>query len=216
MLEDPEDLVIKVLQVFGHRFRYGHYSSRMSSAWTDTVALEWRAIVKTHLPEGRRDSWKPLGSHIQDLDKRLSCMLRHYGFQDPPPQREKAAPLGFVMVAFAQAKPDAFKQCMVYILIIEFFFCLRSCEYTNTNSHRRTTQFRCHDMKFHEANGVIPPDAAADLFLSALATTLLLDTQNNCVHGGSSTMEAIGMLHGDPVPAFARHYLNLIKHNAPC
>ena len=48
------------------------------------VALEWRVIAETCLLEGRQDPRKPLGSHIQDLDKRLSHMIRHYVFQDPP------------------------------------------------------------------------------------------------------------------------------------
>ena len=84
MLEDPEDPVIKFLRVFGHRVCHGHYSSRMSSVRVDTFALAWCAISKTHLLEGRRDPRKLLGSHSQDLDKRLSPMLCHYVFQDPP------------------------------------------------------------------------------------------------------------------------------------
>ena len=85
MLEDPEDPVIDVLQVFVHRVRHGHYSSWMSGVRGDTVASAWHAIAKTHLPEVRRDPQKPLVSHSKEFDKRLSCMLRQYGFQDPPP-----------------------------------------------------------------------------------------------------------------------------------
>ena len=110
-------------------------------------------------------------------------MLRHYGFQDPPLRREEAVPLVFVVMAVSQAKPDTFDQCMADLLIISLFFCLRSCEYTNTNSHRRTTKFLFQDMQLHDANGVIPPDAAANLFLAASVITLFLDTQNNCVRG---------------------------------
>ena len=87
------------------------------------------------------------------------------------------------MFAVARAKPDAFNQCMADLLAISLFFCLRYCEYTKTNSQRRTTQFFFQDMQFHDANGVIPPDAAADFFLAALVITLFLYTQNNCVHG---------------------------------
>ena len=111
----------------------------MSSVWEDMVALEWRAIAKTHLLEGRRDPWNPLGLHTREPDKRLSSMLHHYGFQDPPPpRREKAFPLGFVMVALTQSKPDAFDHCMADLLAIALFFCIRSCKYTKTNSHHST------------------------------------------------------------------------------
>ena len=84
MIEEPEDPVIEVLQMFGHRVHHGHYSSQRSSVRADTVASAWRDIAKTHLLEGRRDPWKPLGSHSRDLDKRLSYMIHRYGFQDPP------------------------------------------------------------------------------------------------------------------------------------
>ena len=63
MLEDLEDPVIEVLQVFGHRLRNRHYPSRMSSVRADTVASAWNAISETHLLEVRRDPQNPLGSH---------------------------------------------------------------------------------------------------------------------------------------------------------
>ena len=103
-------------------------------------------------------------------------MLRHYGFQDPLPQCENAVTLGFAMVDVTQAKPDVFEQCMADSIFISFFFCLRSCDYTKTNSHCRTTQFKFQDMQFHDANGVIPTDAAAYFFRSDLVITLFLDT----------------------------------------
>ena len=53
ILEDPEDPVIEVLQVFGHRVRHGHYSSRINSVRADMVTSVWRAISKTSLLEGR-------------------------------------------------------------------------------------------------------------------------------------------------------------------
>ena len=85
MDEDPEDPVINILQVFGHRVWHGHYSSWVSSVRADTVDSAQRAIAKTHLLEGLWDPRKPLGSHSQDLDKHLPHMLRHYRFQEPPP-----------------------------------------------------------------------------------------------------------------------------------
>ena len=84
MLEDLEDPVIDILQVFDHRVCHGHYSSRVSIVRADTVASVLHAIAETHLIKVRQDPRKPLGSHIRDLDKRISRMIRHYDFQDPP------------------------------------------------------------------------------------------------------------------------------------
>ena len=77
------------------------------------------------------------------------------------------------------------------------------------------TQFSFQDMQFHDANGVILPEAAADVFLAALAINLFLDTQDSCVCWQSFAMEATGLLHWDPVPACARRYLHLWNNNAP-
>ena len=127
MLEDREDPVIEALQVFGHRVHHGHYSSQMSSVWADTVASVWRDISETHLLEVRQYPRNPLGSHIRELNKRLYRILRHYGFQDPLPWHEKSVPLGFMMVAVSQSKPDALDQCMADLLVIALFFCLCYC-----------------------------------------------------------------------------------------
>ena len=81
------------------------------------------------------------------------------------------------MFAAAHADADAFSQCWSDLIIIALFFCLRSCEYTKTNSHHRTTQFRFRDIQFHDDDGVIPTQAPAKVFMAATAVTLYLDTQ---------------------------------------
>ena len=70
-------------------------------------------------------------------------------------------------------------------------------------------------MQFHGPSGVIPLDAPTQDFLDALAVTLFLDTQKNCIRGESITMEASGLDNGDGVVAAARRYLHLRDHNAP-
>ena len=107
------------------------------------------------------------------------------------------------MFAVTHAAADAFSQCWADLIVLALFFCLRSCEYTKNNSHRRTTQFRFRDMQFHDDDGVIPAKAPAKVFLDASTVTLYIDTQKNCVRGESCTMEATGLPHGDPVPAAA-------------
>ena len=95
------------------------------------------------------------------------------------------------------------------------FFCLCSFEYTKTASHRRTVQFRLKDLQIHDKHSITPHDAPDHIFLSTKAITLSLDTQKNSVRGESSSMEATGVLHGDPVSAAARRYLHLRANHAP-
>ena len=95
-----------------------------------------------------------------------------------------------------------------------FIFCLRSCEYTKTNSHRRTTQFRLRHMQFQDTQGTIPFDAPDSHFLQALVVTLLLDTQKNSVRGDSISMENTCLSSGFPVMACTRRFLQLRGHDA--
>ena len=212
-LQTPGLPVIELLQVHGHRVRHGTYS-KQPSVRADSVAAAWRAIAEIHLLEGLTDPRKPSGAATKDLDKRLSRMLRHYSFQDPPSKREKAIPLGLVMSLAAAAGASPLAACTSDLIIIALFFCLRSCEYSKTNSHRRTTQFCFRDMQLHDINGVIPRDAPDATILAATSVTLFLDTQKNCVRGESTSMESTGLDHGDAVTAAARRFLHLRSHDA--
>ena len=97
---------------------------------------------------------------------------------------------------------------------IGLYFCLCSCEYKKTNSHRRTTQFRLHDIQFQDTRGTIPFDAPASRFLQALVVTLFLDTQKNSVRGESISMENTCLPSGCPVTACSRCFLHLRGHDA--
>ena len=88
--------VIDLLQMYEHRVRNGRYS-KQSRVRADSVAAAWRAVAEVHLLEGLPEPRKPPGSSSKDIDKRLSRMLRHYSYQDPPSSREKTNPLGLVI-----------------------------------------------------------------------------------------------------------------------
>ena len=83
-LVDPEVPIMEVLQVFGVRVCDGTFSNRVLGVRADTVAAAWRAVAEVHLLEGHPDPRKPPGSSIRNLDKRLTRMIRHWGYQDPP------------------------------------------------------------------------------------------------------------------------------------
>ena len=203
-----------MLQVYGHRVRHG-YCSKQPSIRADSVAAAWRAIAEVHLLEVLPDPRKPSCSSSKDLDKRLSRMLRHYSYQEPPSRREKKIQQGLVMSIAASPLKSAKARCTVDIIIIVLFFCLRSCEYSKTNSYRRTTQYRMQEIQFHNQAGIIPKDDPDKIFLAADAVTLFLDTQKNSVRGESVTMEATRLQHGDPVVAAARRFIHLRNYNAP-
>ena len=79
-------------------------------------------------PYGRQPlTQNPHISHVKDLDKRLTRMLRHFSYQYPPPKRETSIPLGLIMVAAEAADPSCpFAQCLSNLIQIAFFSCLQS------------------------------------------------------------------------------------------
>ena len=77
----------------------------------------------------------------------------------------------------------------MHLVKIGLYFCLRSCEYTKTNLHWRTTQLCLCDIKFQDVRGTIPIDTPASRFLSTLVVTFFLDTQKHSVRGESISME---------------------------
>ena len=98
------------------------------------------------------------------------------------------------------------------LIQIVLYFCLRSCEYTKTNSQKCTTQFRFRDLQFHDASGILPIDAPVLRIRRPKVVTLYLDTQKNSVRGESITMEATGIAFGCAVGAAAERFLNLRLH----
>ena len=215
LLEDPDIPAIDILQVYGHWLHNGAFFSQDFLLWFELVEMTWWDILDTHLLEGCRDTCKSTRSQSQDLNKRLTRMIQHFAYQDPPPQWEKAIPLGLIMSAASAEKPSCqLTLCNDNLIQISLFFSLHSCEYTKTQSHRRTSQFRFCDMQFHNKNGVVPQDALDKLFLRAHSVTIFLDTKKNCVRGQSTTMGETDLEHRNPISAAVRHLLHL-KKTAP-
>ena len=62
-----------------------------------------------------------------------------------------------LVVASAKGSADSRKvQLLGYLIEMELYFYILSCEYMKTYSHKRTTQFRLCDMQFHDAWDILP------------------------------------------------------------
>ena len=120
--------------------------------------------------------------------------------------------LGLVVATAKGSTKTAKGRCLGYLIHIALYFCLRSCEYTKTNSHKRTTQYQFRDLQFHDASGILPFDAPALRIRQATAVTLYLSTQKKYFGGKSITMEATGITFGCAVGAAAESFLHLRLH----
>ena len=99
------------------------------------VATSWRAISKLHLLEGLPNPQKLLESSRKDLDKHLTCIIRHYSFQDPPSRKDKVAPLGLITSIRSFIDGSTKATCTVDLITMALYFCLRSCKYSKITYH---------------------------------------------------------------------------------
>ena len=212
-INDPALPVAEILQVYGYRVRHGRWS-KLPEVRTESVSVALQDIATVHLLGGRPDTQKPCGSSSCNLYLRLSLQIHIYYFQDLPISQKKPVPRGVAVADARGASSNPNDQFLADLVQIGLYFCLRSCEYTKTNSHRRTTQFRLRDIQFQDAYGAISFDALASRFLNALVVTFFLDTQKNSVRGESISMENTHLILGCPVVAFARRFLDLRDNNA--
>ena len=187
-LQDSSVPRIEVLQVYGHRVRHAQYSKRrVDLLGKELVSQAWGAIAVTHLLAGLPDPRKPTNSQANEgLDMRLSRKRKTYGIEDPPVRREKAIPLGIVhsIVSAANSASDQKTRHTADLVVLVFYFCLRSCEYLKCTSHGRTVQLRpLIDFLFFAGDTLLPQDAPIRWFEHVNQIVLTLDNQNNAIRG---------------------------------
>ena len=178
------------------------------------MSAAWQAIATVHLLDGRLDPGKPRGSSSRDLDLCLSLQIRTYSFQSPPTSHHTPFSVCLVMSAARNVGSIPKDWCLSDLVQIGLYFCLRSCEYTKTNSHRCTTIFCLRDIQFQDTRGSIPFDTSDSRFLQALVVTLFLDTQKHSVRGKYISMENTCLPFGCPIVECPRHFLHLHCHDA--
>ena len=70
------------------------------------------------------------------------------------------------------------------LVVLGFYFCLRSCKYTKCTGHRRTVQFHpLLEFVFFVGYTLLPPDAQIEQFQNSTQTVLALDNQKNTIRG---------------------------------
>lgn len=159
---------------------HGHYSTQLGVR-VDSVAVVWRAIAEIHLLEGLQDPRKLTGSTNKDLGKRLSHMILHYSYADPPSRQEKETPLALSSTSVPLLLPPPNISVQMISSRLSSSSISSPVSTRKTQSHHHTTQFRFQDLQFHNADGVILHDALDQAFLDAWKTTLFLGIQKNCV-----------------------------------
>ena len=117
---------------------------------------------------------------------RLSRQLKTYGIEDPLVRREKATPLGIIhsIVSAANSASNQKIRHTADLVILGFYFCLRSCEYLKCTVHCRTVQFRpLVDFVIFSGDTLLPKNSPIGYFGHVTQIVLTLDNQKNAILG---------------------------------
>ena len=97
-------------------------------------------------------------------------------------RREKSTPLGIVhsIVSAANSASDQKTRHTADLVVLRFYFCLRSCKYLKCTCHRRTVHFcPLMDFLFFAGDTLLPHDAPIRWFEHVNQIVLTLDNQKN-------------------------------------
>eukprot|EP00957_Ditylum_brightwellii_P087398 6652799-Ditylum_brightwellii.AAC.1 len=117
----------------------------------DILAADTVQGAISYVAQTFRDNGFPNPSKDEDdkLGRLLSCQLRAYKNQDPPPVQQKALP-GIVLKMVAKKKVIELQRAVAQLTIGAFFFACRSCEYLKVlqSEKRRTGVLRLRKVRF--------------------------------------------------------------------
>ena len=125
------DNPIAVLQVYANCVHDGTQSKSGQPVWAGTVDTALRDVGQTCALMGSVD---PCLDSWGQIDLRLSRQLRGYHRADPPPSHVKPIPLALLQYAAATTRAETAPTSLVSaccdMIIIGFFFLMRSGKYT--------------------------------------------------------------------------------------
>ena len=123
----------------------------------------------------------------------LSRLLRAYRNTDPDVQHQKAIPVSLIRLILSSAS-TSFEFFKAHLLIVAFFFAMRSCEYTKVSSNechkeasRRTKLLCLRNFRFFR--GSILLDNFHDDLFSADSISITFEFQKNDVRQETVTQE---------------------------
>ena len=145
-----------------------------------------------------------------NLDLRLNRQLRSYRREDPPPKRVKPIPIGLLLRAAettrTESRPTQLVRACCDMMIIGFFFLMRSGEYATSNE--TSHPFHLQDVEFYVSNHRLNTMSSPPAALQA-ATFVLLEftTQKNATRGEKIGHSCSRSPFFCPVEALARRVL---------
>ena len=172
-----------------------------------------RAVGQRLPSVGARD---PRLTSSNKMDFRLTRMWAAYKKADPPPQRVKPIPICVLrhIITIPTAGGTSAILSNAHMIVIAFFYLLRSGDYTSTASD--TTPFTTADVQlFMGATRLDLASTPAAVILRTTLATLEFTTQKNGVRGEVIGLGRSGIPLLYPVITIASRIIHLRQHGAP-
>ncbi|KAI2511527.1 hypothetical protein MHU86_2963 [Fragilaria crotonensis] len=91
----------------------------------------------------------PIHDAAGRLDPLLALQLKRYADEDPGPTPQQALPLEVIRKVRSWARNET-DIAIGQLVVVAFFFAMRSCEYSDVGSRRTTSVIRVDDVRFRQ------------------------------------------------------------------
>jgi len=135
----------RLVGAFAHAVRTAEYSGNRDHPLAASTVRDTVSALSAAFAENDRDD--PVLNSQGKTHRVLQLQFNSYRNDDPSPKCQRALTLDFIIRIFLdQGTPvDC---CFGPLLIMAFFFALRSCEYLNVTGPRKTKLLRIRDLRF--------------------------------------------------------------------
>jgi hypothetical protein len=135
----------RIVGAFAHSVRTAEYSGHRTQPLAASTVRDTIAALSAAFTEHDRDD--PVLNTQGKTHRILHLQFAAYRQDDPPQKVQRALTLDFITEVFAEQHTPA-DRCFGPLLILAFFFAMRSCEYLTVSGPRKTKLLRLRDIQF--------------------------------------------------------------------
>jgi hypothetical protein len=135
----------RIVGAFAHSVRTAEYSGHRTHPLAASTVRDTISALSAAFTEHDRDD--PVLNTQGKTHRILHLQFAAYKQDDPPQKIQRALTLDFITQVFAEQHTPA-DRCFGPLLILAFFFAMRSCEYLTVSGPRKTKLLRVRDLQF--------------------------------------------------------------------
>ncbi len=140
------------------------------------------------------------GSADNGMHPSLARQIKGMKNKDPGEKKQKALPVCVYREIYKQAmSPSADPQdvTIAWLQVLAFFFCMRSCEYSETRGERKTKVVCFRNIRFHKQKKLISQDSPE--LSTATSVSLMFEWQKCDVRDDTITHQRSNDSIGDKI-----------------